>query len=261
MNSLSPRERVFVTEYLKDFNQTRAARCIGIPATSAHTGGSGLMRKPHVLEAIHRELVARRDRAEVDVDEVARYWYDLATADPRELITVDRGCCRFCWGVDHDHQYTLNELRDLRRRHHDRYKKLGPEKHPMLDERGGDGFDASAAPNPECPECSGHGVPVARMPDLSNLSRGAVLLLDGAKVSKSGEVEFKLRDRSRAMENLQLLRGLMKPARASWELPAIDQMPEEMMDRLIEDAHKKELLRDADIGDGIIIEGEFSEAE
>lgn len=261
MGDLSPKQRVFVTEYLKDFNQTRAARCAGSPASNAHVAGSHMIREKNVLTAIHQELVARRDRAEIDVDEVARYWYDLATADPRELITVDRCCCRYCWGIDHDHQYTLNEMRDLRRRHHDRYAKTPQDRRPMLDERGGEGFDAGAAPNPDCPECRGRGLAVARMPDLANLSRGAVLLLDGARITRTGEVEIKLRDRSRALENLQLLRGMMKPIRSSLDIPPIDQMPDASLDRMLEDARRKNLLTDEDLHDGVVIEGEFSEAE
>jgi phage terminase small subunit len=36
----------------------------------------------------------------------------IATADPRELTELHRGCCRYCWGTGNLFQRTPRELRE-----------------------------------------------------------------------------------------------------------------------------------------------------
>ena len=258
MNGLTPRQRVFVTEYLRDFNQTRAALAAGCPAPSASSYGSDLIRDHKVLSVIHQELVARRERAEVSADEVATYWYDLATADARELTPIRIGPCRYCWGMDNQYQFTQAELRRLRQKHLADQMKLAPHKRRELDELGGDGYDVTADPSPECPECHGLGINVPVPLDLSRLSRGATLLYDGVKLGRSGQVtEIKMRDRSRAMENLAAVLGITEANRRPDLFVAPQAATEEQLDRMLEHLEESGLITREDIAR--TIDGEFEE--
>ena len=36
----------------------------------------------------------------------------MATADPNELMRYMRVNCRFCWGIDHNYQWTVGEFKE-----------------------------------------------------------------------------------------------------------------------------------------------------
>jgi hypothetical protein len=44
-----------------------------------------VLRKSNVRVALKNLLEEKRRNVDVEVADVARYWYDIATADPREL--------------------------------------------------------------------------------------------------------------------------------------------------------------------------------
>jgi hypothetical protein len=138
-------------------------------------------------------------------NQIAQYWLDIATADVREL--TPKVCCRYCWGVDNQYQYTKNELLNTRRTHLQKQMRLVEAKRVPLDEEGGDGFDRTRAPSSDCPECRGVGVFDMEALDLNKISRGAALLYDGVSIGPRGVVEVKIRDRSKAMQMLQRLLG------------------------------------------------------
>jgi hypothetical protein len=157
------------------------------------------------LDMGHRKLLRVAQNRHINPQMIANYWFDLATADVREL--TPRVCCRYCWGVDNMYQFTKNEMIRLQRKHHRRMMTLPEEKRVPFDEEGGDGFDRTAAPNRDCIECRGVGVFDLAALDLSKISRGAALLYDGISIRSDGSVEIKTRDRTKAMQMLQRLMG------------------------------------------------------
>lgn len=193
-----------LTEYLKDYKTEIAANRAGFARSYVFT----VLQKPHVKQAILNVMTERHKKAMFTVDETAKYWKELATADARELNPLKYGACRYCWGMDNLYQFTKNEQRQRVAQHKHKYRNV--DEPPMLDELGGEGYDQTRSPNEDCTECNGIGVARIVPVDLDNLSYGAQLLFDGIKVGKDGSVEFKLRNRSQAMEQYQLLMGYLK---------------------------------------------------
>ena len=65
---LTPKERLFVTEYCVDFNASRAALCAGYSKKTAGQIGHNMLKKPHILDAINKELEGRIKRVNVNQD-------------------------------------------------------------------------------------------------------------------------------------------------------------------------------------------------
>lgn len=255
---LDPKEAKLLQEYLKDFSGTKAAIRAGLPKHSAHVLASDILRRPHVLAAMHHELVQRRQEAKIEVAEVIKYWWAMATADVREFNPVRYRCCRFCWGEDNLYQFTANEFRELRLRHILQHRHMSPDERPVLDELGGVGFNQMRDPmrGPEwndkqnspqsCPECNGKGQARIEEVDLSKLSYGASLIFDGVRVSADGSVEFKLNgNRSKGMEQVSLLLGFVRPRKPVWATDFNDMTPEEL-DAILTEAEAKGFIGPGD---------------
>lgn len=195
---LSTQESQFVEEYLVDLDTRSASVRAGL---SPHQGGA-LMAQPRIQEAIAQAKRRRLTRTQIYQDDALRRWVLLANADVAELAPIHRVACRHCYGEDHDYHYTLPELREAQRAH--ALKALQypdrPEFARPFDIKGGPGYDSTASPHPECPQCHGEGIPKAIIRDTRYLSEGARLLYDGFKVSPGGAIELKVRDRYRAEE-------------------------------------------------------------
>lgn len=250
---LTPREMLFLREYVKDWNGSAAALRAGLGNGKPNIAGQQatiMLRMPHMIIALHHLLRARTDRMDIKSDEVAKYWYTLATADARELMPVRKRNCRYCWGIDYQYQFTDNELRQASRSH--RMKHTRTRLPPMFDELGGGGYDQTKDPNHDCPECRGVGVWNPETIDLDQLSPGAAMLFDGLKYLKDGSVEVKIRDRSQAMRNFELLMGFIKPRRGLWEID-FDQITSDQLVALLNAARARGLLSKAEVSP--LIEG------
>jgi len=115
----------------------------------------------------------------------------MATADPNELMRYTRVNCRFCWGIDHNYQWTVGEFKRAIQHAHD---TNAPE--PKCE--GGLDFDRLKAPNPDCPECRGEGVGYTYIADTTRVSDQAKLLYAGIKESQHG-IEIKMNDQVAAL--------------------------------------------------------------
>ena len=178
---LTARQEVFAREYLIDLNGTQAAIRAGYSSKTARQMGTENLTKPSVQAAIAAGQRARAQRTEITADLVLREIWAIIIADPRELVHVKVGCCRFCWGEGHKWQRTGTELS------HDRESFLA--KGGSLadfDMKGGFGFNRQKPPHPLCPSCGGDGVPRIVLADTQNLSRAAAALYAGAKAGKYG---------------------------------------------------------------------------
>jgi phage terminase small subunit len=83
---LTRKERLFVGEYLLDFNGTRAAIRAGYAARSAHVTASRVLRKAEVAAAVEAEKAARIERLRMDADEVLRRQVAIARANVLDSV-------------------------------------------------------------------------------------------------------------------------------------------------------------------------------
>lgn len=78
----SPKEAVFVLEYMVDFNQTAAAVRAGYGEKTAAVTAARLMRKPKVQAAIADKMGRRAQRLELTADRVLQEIGNIAHFDP-----------------------------------------------------------------------------------------------------------------------------------------------------------------------------------
>lgn len=196
----NPKHERFAQELFKGKTQLDAYATAGYrPDDGAAARLSGNVRVKARLAELQNKA---SDRAEISVAAVLRELWSIGTADPNELIEYRWGCCRHCWGEGFRHQYTEGEM-VTRRTEHDKKSNLGAEAEAwdadgLFDEGGGIGFNATRAPNPDCPECFGEGVGRAVARDTRHLSPGGRALYAGVKVTKEG-LEVRMHDKMAAL--------------------------------------------------------------
>jgi len=83
---LSPKHKAFVTEFMKDFNATRAYIRAGYSANGAEQGASRLLRNVEVVAAIGEQLEARGITPERIKCEIAEVAFGADIADVSEFL-------------------------------------------------------------------------------------------------------------------------------------------------------------------------------
>lgn len=203
--ALTARQQRFVEEYLVDLNATQAAIRAGYSAKNADQLGPRLVGKSRVAAAIQAAKAARADRTKITIDTVLERFWDIATADPRELVEYRRTCCRYCHGKDFDYHRTQGEMKRARASfdaaQSKKTVKEAKESVEVFDELGGVGYDPRKSPHADCPECWGEGVERAFIHDTRHLSPAAVRLYAGVRQMKDG-VEVKMHDQQAALINV-----------------------------------------------------------
>lgn len=221
IKALKPIERKFVERYAVHYKAARAYREAGyrVSQKSSWAQGATLAKRADIREImrLHQEITIRD--YDMGHDEIALRYWRTATAQVADLVQHRRPPCRYCYGKDHEYQWkTAREYREAF--DHAMAKLTGgmdPEQMATMQEAirsgeiidpsipkdiGGYGYDLSAAPNPDCPECRGiGGSPITTITDTDLMSQGAALLYDGVKETKEG-IEVKLTDRMTALEKL-----------------------------------------------------------
>lgn len=87
--ALKGKQQVFVDEYLKDLNASKAALRAGYsPKTAAKTGFENL-QKPEISAAIQAAMRARGERTKITADRVLEEIARLSFFDPRKLFNAD----------------------------------------------------------------------------------------------------------------------------------------------------------------------------
>lgn len=207
-DKLTPKQEMFIKEYLVDLNATQAAIRAGYKEnTSAAIGAENLI-KPKIKEEIDKALAERSERTEIKADDVLRYWHDIATADPNEIIHLRRVCCRNCYGTGHQYQWRDKEEYQQAVAWAEKSAKEG-ETPAIPSDAGGYGFNKLSKPSPDCPYCWGEGHMEIHAEDTRLLSPKAKLLYAGVKQTRDG-FEVKMRDQDKAMENVARHLGMFK---------------------------------------------------
>lgn len=201
-DGLTAQQRLFVAEYLKDNNATRAAIRAGYSKKTAREQSSRLLSNVKVAQAIARQQKASIARTLGSADEVLAQIWQLATFDANQLSQYRRGACRYCWGFGHHYQW-----RDIVEFEEETAKAEGRDGARLPQDTGGYGYDHNREPNPECPRCNGDGIGQPYFADTRKLSPDAALAYSGVKLGKSG-VEITAISRERMYEAVMKRLGL-----------------------------------------------------
>ena len=81
MAELTPQQRLFVVEYLKDMNATQAAIRAGYSEKTAASQGQRLLKNVEIRRQIDAALALRVETVKVDADYVLKRLFEMAEAD------------------------------------------------------------------------------------------------------------------------------------------------------------------------------------
>lgn len=210
--ALSNKQKRFIIEYPIDSNGTQAAIRAGYSPDSAGDSACDLLRNQEVWEAICERFAELARVAAITPEFILTQWRDIAIADPNDLIYLEVECCRHCWGINHEFQWTEFGYRDVCRRCFDHVCKSSCEqpcaqKIPPL-AVGGFGFDPHRDPNPDCPSCHGNGYEAVRLCDTRRVKGPARKLYAGIKKTKDG-IQVLMHDQDAARINLAKYMGML----------------------------------------------------
>ena len=176
---LTPKQQLFVDEYIIDFNATRAAKAAGYLEDNAKQMGYENLTKPYIEQAVDKAIADRRKRLRIDADTVLWKWWQIANADYNELSSVKRVACGYCYGG------------------------------VSISEDGDAVIDPTKEPDVDCSTCGGDGSPFVYIADTTKLSADAKMLYLGAKETKFG-IEIQTADRMKALDNVARHLGMFK---------------------------------------------------
>jgi len=209
---LTAKQEKFAQEYVTDRNGVRSYRAAysvrsDTKDATCENGASKLLRDPRIaarIDELANEAAKAPGGAVYDAAWCRDRWARIAQADPRELIGLRVGACRYCWGEKHRYHWRAREY-DEALAAAEKLARRDPDT-PLPDPGGGLDFNATRDPNPDCPECHGEGLerPVPR--DTNKLSPDALLLYGGVKVKRDG-YEVLIADRTKALENVTRMAG------------------------------------------------------
>jgi len=187
VNAAELRIERFVSNYLMHFNGAKAARDAGFSADSARQQASMLLARPEIQARVREAQDAYLAKNEATKEMVLARMLAQATADPRAISELHRGCCRYCWGKDNLYQYKPSELREARAKWEaEATAGEGQGPPPEFDEGGGVGYNPKNDPNPACPECFGDGVERVVFKDTRDLPPDVAMLFEGVEVTQHG---------------------------------------------------------------------------
>lgn len=87
---LSKRHRLFVSEYLKSMNGTKAALAIGYSEKSARVQASNLLTNPNISAAIEEGLREKKDRNEINADWFVKRLVKIIDFNPADVIDFEK---------------------------------------------------------------------------------------------------------------------------------------------------------------------------
>jgi len=201
-------------DFCRRFSETRDAHgsylashpCAGLSAQQVRLRTTRLMSSPSVQARVRQLMdLAAIDSAAV-IKKIHEWLLDVLEADVNELVSVRVGACRHCHGDGHGYQWRAHEYEAevdrVERFNLAKGPKVAPQPFPEL--AGGLGFDPAAPPHPECPECSGEGVPRPVFHDTEHLSPQAKALYGGVQMTNNG-LKVLIFDKAKALDMLAKL--------------------------------------------------------
>lgn len=159
---------------------------------------------------------------EITVEKVLKRYWDIATANPNDIMQYRRECCRHCYGINHEYQWKnekeffeaeeqrqqeIDEAEEANR--HKRVKSKHTKVPRPLENLGGYGFDPLLSPHAKCPQCNGEGRERAFFQDTRHLQGAAKLLYAGVEISRDG-LKIKTHDQKAALDKVAAWLGMDK---------------------------------------------------
>lgn len=83
---MTPKQAIFIAEYLIDGNGTRAASAAGFAPESAHVTAARLLKIPKIAAAIAERQERRQEKLKISAERVLEELAKLAFYDPRDLF-------------------------------------------------------------------------------------------------------------------------------------------------------------------------------
>ena len=208
---LTARERVFIGEYLKDFNATRSAIASGYSPKTAKQQGSRLLTKVNVKEEIERQTGERLNALSIDADEVLRGWADVVNFDVNEIMQYRRVPCPFCYSSDGQPQYTLRRFMEEKAEYERTVTRGGDgaENPSFLSANSVEFIDETRSPNCNCRVCHGMGVGLPFIADTRKLSPVGKRLYAGFETNR-GAVNVVIQSKEKALEGLAKALGVYR---------------------------------------------------
>ncbi|WP_066681702.1 terminase small subunit [Sphingomonas sp. CCH9-E2] len=227
---MNEKQARFAQEYIIDTNATQAAIRAGYSERTAYSQGERLLKHAEVRAEIARLRAKLSEKLEITAENVVKRWWEIATADPNELIQFRRRCCRYCHGEGHAYQWRdANEFAaalaaakdqidqgkkvgdddETARAWMDRILSDAPIASKLPTDDGGYGFRRDREPHADCPNCDGEGVPDIHAADSRKLTGSARALYAGVKQTRDG-FEIKMQDQGKALDNVARYLGLFK---------------------------------------------------
>lgn len=204
---MNDKQKRFVIEYCKDENGTQAAIRSGYSEKTSGSQAFDLLKKPEIQDAIVARMSEIAVAASITVEAVLKKWWEIASADPNELMQLRRVNCRYCWGFDNNYQWTRAEYE----------KACQTAVNKGLDApdgMGGFGYLVNGTANPECPECGGNGQELLHFEDTRKLKGSARTLYAGVQKTKDG-LKIITRDQDAALQNIARYLGMLSERKES----------------------------------------------
>jgi phage terminase small subunit len=85
---MTPKQQLFVNEYLIDLNATQAAIRCGYSAKTAEAQGSRLLRNVKIAAAVEKAMAQRAERTEITADRVLQELAKIGFSDVRKIFTA-----------------------------------------------------------------------------------------------------------------------------------------------------------------------------
>ena len=83
---MTPKQKVFIDEYLIDLNATKAAERAGYSKKTAYSIGQENLKKPEIQEAIQKAIKEREERTEITQDMVLKELATFGFANIKDYI-------------------------------------------------------------------------------------------------------------------------------------------------------------------------------
>lgn len=218
---LSERYERFIGHFCETRNPGQAFRIAFVPdRTMSHSVVQQLaarLLKDATVQARTRELLdAAAASTTCSVRELLRTYYEIATADPNEIISHVIDCCRHCHGLDFEFQWVdereyAKAVQTVMDHNAALPAAAASLRRAMPEMCGGFGYWPTIEPNPACPHCFGRGVGRTVLHDTTKLSAAARKLYKGVKETKNG-IEVLMHDQAAAHEALLRVAGAFKDA-------------------------------------------------
>lgn len=205
--TLTSQELDYVAGVLLGKTSRDAAIHAGYSEKSASAQGTRLSKRAKVKDEIERRRLRISQRLSMEKPDVLTELVKIATADPNELVSLERGACRYCNGHNHAYHWRSTDELDVAVT---AYRMLPAKRQAILpfpSDEGGFGYRFRAAPHDDCPNCEGEGVPRTVLRDTRNLSPGARALYAGVKETQHG-IEVKMRDQDGALDKIARILGM-----------------------------------------------------